>query len=209
MKTVLFFHRCKLWYLCHPLDFNSGSKFEISMLWHIIGLHKIAWMQYTHENIKKIMTDCSRTRYVFCLICYLCYLCIFFMCWEHEGLCVHGSPGKPGMLNTQDCPCKGNWRLITWWSVFFVGSSHIKLLQPGPEVANNTNNPYFTCITRCSSKLPELKLEIPTSLNDSCLTCIARGYPRLPQPRPEMANCPNDLCVICIIETRQGPSLDL
>lgn len=71
----------------------------------------------------------------------------------------------------------GTWNcLIAWWSVSSVVSSNIKHLQPGLEVARNLNDP--SC--QGPPKLSQPVSEIPNRINDPYISCITRGSPKLP-----------------------------
>lgn len=80
---------------------------------------------------------------------------------QHKGTCTHRSPKKPGMLSPQDCLSNGkdvkkkhkktktmfshpeSWKLEVISSLASVLSfrpGHIKLIQPGPEMAGNLND---------------------------------------------------------------------
>lgn len=77
-----------------------------------------------------------------------------------------------------------------------VGPDQIKLLQPGPEVTSNLNDPYIQGL----SKLPQPGPESHNSLNDPFISCIAGGSPKVD-------SSPNDLYTICIPKTMTEPSL--
>lgn len=84
-----------------------------------------------------------------------------------------------------------------------VGPGHVKLLQPGPKVASNPNEPYIQDL----SKLPQPGTEIPIDINDPCIIHTAKGSSKPPQPGPEEANSSVDLYATCMTKTRPEPFL--
>lgn len=52
----------------------------------------------------------------------------------------------------------------------------------GMEVANSLGDPCAICMTRGSSRLPQVGPETLNSLGNLCTVCMARDSPKLPQP---------------------------
>lgn len=59
----------------------------------------------------------------------------------------------------QDCPLRGkgvmNSLVVYIMFYIIVGPDHIKLPQPGPEVADSLNDPYIIYIAKGSPELPQ------------------------------------------------------